>query len=711
MVPDSRPVTSPLSRGIMPEEADPDELHLDMEKRSGSTDEVLSSIPTPIVRLLVILAKPIYILRKAIEILSWRSTSTVDSWLAIGCWWALCFAGRATWKLFLPVVIALPFLPPSYHPAILLSGVRSESTSSHSADKPASSATIIVTLSHLHAINAMLPSAVLTADQRAWFRSWQSIEPRRLLRGGIITWMIWVVLNMILGGRATLALVGSAILLASSPAIRAMYGLLSQSLFLRRSAALVFLVVFGSPPATPLPTPPPHVEIDNEVSVRSVSNWIQGKWRSSRRPSLAFRLHAIDESALDDRSTSGGESIPEVQADDLQSPARPTSEPLYFRFELQENQRWWMGLDWTSALLPQERPSWCDAYLNPSTPPSGFGLPSDSTMYLPEPRKGDPGGRTKRVSRWRWLDEDWSVVKRVGNGQSVQPVSIPPASGQHAGSSTHARSASLSLSEAGPAASGTTPDEPRKGIAEQAFVKGLERLKARTMAGSNATTGGSPAKRPISGDYGDHGSIQERSYPNAGRSSFEAQRRKSSAASDLAEALNVNASAHATASTAPRILGGGSANNASGSLSLLTDLDIATDIEGWCYGDNKWENMGPRGGMGRYTRRRRWQRRAVCTEEVTYIPGQAETASSASDAVKQGSPSSDVLSKNKTTSIGYTLELPSGAASPATVPATVMTGTAKSEQPEAGLRRDSHSSERDHVLRQRLKNVMANVGS
>lgn len=105
-------------------------------------------------------------------------------------------------RLFLPVVITLPFLPPSYYPAILLSGIRSESTSSHSADKPASSATVIVTLSHLHAINAMLPSAVLTADQRAWFRSWQSIEPRRLLRGGTITWIIWVVFNIILGGRA-----------------------------------------------------------------------------------------------------------------------------------------------------------------------------------------------------------------------------------------------------------------------------------------------------------------------------------------------------------------------------------------------------------------------------------------------------------------------------------------------------------------------------
>jgi hypothetical protein len=97
-----------------------------------------------------------------------------------------------------------------------------------------------------------------------------------------------------------------------------------------------------------------------------------------------------------------------------------------------------------------------------------------------------------------------------------------------------------------------------------------------------------------------------------------------------------------------------------------------------------------------------------------YIPGQPGPTTTASDAAKledRGSSSSDVTSKNKVISVGYTLELPSGAASPATVPATVMTGTAKSDHPEIGLRRDSHSSERDHVLRQRLKNAMANVGS
>ena len=34
------------------------------------------------------------------------------------------------------------------------------------------------------------------------------------------------------------------------------------------------------------------------------------------------------------------------------------SKETLFRFEIYENQRWWMGLDWTHALLPGERPTW-----------------------------------------------------------------------------------------------------------------------------------------------------------------------------------------------------------------------------------------------------------------------------------------------------------------------------------------------------------------
>lgn len=33
-------------------------------------------------------------------------------------------------------------------------------------------------------------------------------------------------------------------------------------------------------------------------------------------------------------------------------------EDVEYQFTIFENQRWWVGLDWTAALLPQERPSW-----------------------------------------------------------------------------------------------------------------------------------------------------------------------------------------------------------------------------------------------------------------------------------------------------------------------------------------------------------------
>lgn len=47
-----------------------------------------------------------------------------------------------------------------------------------------------------------------------------------------------------------------------------------------------------------------------------------------------------------------------------------------------------------------------------------------------------------------------------------------------------------------------------------------------------------------------------------------------------------------------------------------------TDADGWVYGDNKWENTSDRGGMGKYTRFRRWTRIAVLREETEEVgPG------------------------------------------------------------------------------------------
>lgn len=63
-----------------------------------TSEDLLLSVPTPVVRLLIILSRPIAFTRKAIEIVLWRSKSPVESWLVIGLWWALCLGGRAAWR-------------------------------------------------------------------------------------------------------------------------------------------------------------------------------------------------------------------------------------------------------------------------------------------------------------------------------------------------------------------------------------------------------------------------------------------------------------------------------------------------------------------------------------------------------------------------------------------------------------------------------------
>jgi hypothetical protein len=65
-----------------------------------------------------------------------------------------------------------------------------------------------------------------------------------------------------------------------------------------------------------------------------------------------------------------------------------------------------MGLDWTAALLPAERPSWCSAAQQPMSPPNSFTLPESTTVYLPDGK----GARLKRTATWRWDEPEWRVL-------------------------------------------------------------------------------------------------------------------------------------------------------------------------------------------------------------------------------------------------------------------------------------------------------------
>jgi hypothetical protein len=102
-----------------------------------------------------------------------------------------------------------------------------------------------------------------------------------------------------------------------------------------------------------------------------------------------------------------------------QSVTTTVTAQLRFAFTVYENQRWWMGLDWTAALLPGERPSWCSASQAALPPPAAFALPAPTTTFLSV--DGVPDAREQRTATWAWAEPEWRVVVRR-DGES--PVNV-----------------------------------------------------------------------------------------------------------------------------------------------------------------------------------------------------------------------------------------------------------------------------------------------
>ncbi|KAI9445655.1 integral peroxisomal membrane peroxin-domain-containing protein [Russula earlei] len=110
---------------------------------------------------------------------------------------------------------------------------------------------------------------------------------------------------------------------------------------------------------------------------------------------------------------------PSTTNDQVSTQRFTNTEQHRFAFTVYENQRWWMGLDWTAVLLPGERPSWCSASQAPLPPPAGFALPAPTTAFLPI--GGAPDTREQRTATWAWADPEWRiVVRRVGE----QPADV-----------------------------------------------------------------------------------------------------------------------------------------------------------------------------------------------------------------------------------------------------------------------------------------------
>ena len=224
-------------------------------------------------------------------------------------------------------------------------------------------------------------------------------------------------------------------------------------------------------------------------------------------------------------------------------------------------------------------------------------MPPSHTITIPHPPNEQ--FNEVRIATWRWAEDDWSVLRSVDHsnpkGPTFVPTKVANADGGSGASPLPAGASQKEInavgSTAGPAA--MSPSS-RMSLGEQALSRGLERLKAATASATSSSS------TPTTNTTASAGSPSAASASNAstsptratsgslGRNSTDGGERKTLFAMSLG----------ATGSA-------GAGNGADDGLypaeedKEVEDLGALTDEAGWSYGGNKWESMGPKGGLGK----------------------------------------------------------------------------------------------------------------
>ncbi|KAI0268737.1 integral peroxisomal membrane peroxin-domain-containing protein [Gloeopeniophorella convolvens] len=224
--------------------------------------------------------------------------------------------------------------------------------------QPISENAVQATLRDFSALVVLLPSTPSLPGSL----SVSSLPLPALVRASAIVSIPYIILTYIISVRVLIGLLGTVALTYRAPFARLLRAALWRSAFVRWAAYRAWAGLSGIPMPTPIPAPP---------------------------------------------ATSAAAA---------QAATATVGPQLRFAFTVYENQRWWMALDWTAALLPGERPSWCSASQAPLPPPAAFALPAPTTALLPV--DGAPDIREQRTATWAWADSEWRVaVRRDGEGE------------------------------------------------------------------------------------------------------------------------------------------------------------------------------------------------------------------------------------------------------------------------------------------------------
>ena len=306
------------------------------------TDLLLATPPT-VLRFLSLSAPVIQALTKADELLSWQG-SFWSSLLVLLGWWAACLFGEMLMRYGMPALV-LAYILGSYLSTAMTRTTSAKSTSSrrHHHLRPTTTLTPAaytqllnssqLLASHIQAIRATVIHPLtlhLSFTPQGANRPTPAYATAWLL---LTSYPFYLLLTYLVPMRVILLVLGSVGILWNAPFFYTFRMLMWRSATVRWACRLLYGLLSGG-------------------------RGLKKEWARTKSgvgiPGLLGKQRVSTAEGVEEKPVKvagGGNGAGEhAEADE--------GEDVQVQFTVFENQRWWVGLDWTHALLPGERASW-----------------------------------------------------------------------------------------------------------------------------------------------------------------------------------------------------------------------------------------------------------------------------------------------------------------------------------------------------------------
>ena len=313
--------TAPISTKLAPTEL-------------SATDVLLGSPPV-VVRLVGHSADAIRAARTLLELVTWSGNNTAASWLVVAGWCGLCLLTSWTARYALNAAV-LAFLALRYFTPTSLPRPNSALTPQtytallHDID--------IITL-HLATLNRSLLAPLLHHFSFAPTPN-RSPPAYTTARLALTSYPLYLLLTYFVQLNHLLLFLGLTALLWNAPFFRTLRVLLYKSAAIRWIGRIILATLLGGK------------GLQKELDQTKKGLGIPGLFGRKKGGAVVTEQNVKVVGTTGVRESSPGR---QEEGEDVQ-----------LQFAVFENQRWWVGLDWTHALLPGERPSWSVPLLSSS---------------------------------------------------------------------------------------------------------------------------------------------------------------------------------------------------------------------------------------------------------------------------------------------------------------------------------------------------------